>query len=53
MVKGTDTKEDPWVLKTPPLSSDYTIYKDMKDGQEVLVCTVGSHLLVAESMLRG
>ena len=24
------TKENPWTLKTPPLSSDYTMYKDIK-----------------------
>ena len=25
---GTGTKDDPWVLKTPPGTSDYTMYKD-------------------------
>ncbi len=40
------TKENPWALKTPPLSSDYTIYKDTKDGKEVLVCTVGKTVLL-------
>jgi hypothetical protein len=39
------TKEDPWKLKTPPLSSDFTMYKDVKDGKEILVCTVGSTVL--------
>jgi hypothetical protein len=42
---GTGTKEDPWVLKTPPLSSEYTMHKDEKDGKEVLVCTVGKTVL--------
>ncbi len=27
---ATGTKEDPWVLKTPPGSSEYTMYKDEK-----------------------
>ena len=39
------TKENPWLLKTPSLSSEYTIYKDVKDGVEILVCTVGSTML--------
>jgi hypothetical protein len=46
MSNGTGTKSDPWVLKTPPLSSEYTIYRDLKDGREVLVCTVGSTVLL-------
>lgn len=39
------TKENPWVLKTPPLSSDFTMYKDSKDGKDILVCTVGKTIL--------
>jgi hypothetical protein len=39
------TKENPWVLKTPPLSSDFTMYKDEKDGKEILICTVGKTVL--------
>jgi len=39
------SKENPWVLKTPPLSSEYTIYKDVKEGKEILVCTVGKTVL--------
>ena len=42
MANGTGTKTDPWMLKTPPLSSDYQMYLDEKDGQEVIVCVVGS-----------
>jgi hypothetical protein len=38
MAKGT--KEDPWKLKTPPLTSEYEMYKDTKDGKEIIVCTV-------------
>jgi len=45
MIKEKGTKEDPWKLKTPPLSSDYTMYKDNKDGKEILVCTVGKTIL--------
>ena len=43
MEKGT--KENPWKLKTPPLTSEYEMYKDIKDGEEILVCTVGKTVL--------
>ena len=39
------TKEKPMVLKTPPLSSEYTMHNDEKDGKEILVCTVGKTVL--------
>jgi hypothetical protein len=41
----TGTKEKPMKLKTPPLSSDYTMHADEKDGKEILVCTVGKTIL--------
>jgi hypothetical protein len=40
------TKDKPLVLKTPPLSSEYTMHTDEKDGKEVLVCTVGKTVLL-------
>ena len=43
MEKGT--AENPWRLKTPPLSSEFTMHKAIKDGAEVLVCTVGKTTL--------
>ena len=39
------TKESPIALKTPPLSSEYTMHIDTKDGKEILVCTVGKTVL--------
>jgi len=39
------SKEKPLVLKTPPLTSGYTMHVDEKDGKEVLVCTVGKTVL--------
>lgn len=39
------TKENPWVLKTPPQSSEFTMHKDVKDGKDILVCTVGKTIL--------
>lgn len=41
MADGNGTKEDPWRVKTPPNTSEYTRHKDEKDGRPVLVCTVG------------
>ena len=44
MEKGT--KENPWQLKTPPLTSDYEMYKDVnKEGKNIIVCKVGSTTL--------
>ncbi|TLS48410.1 hypothetical protein FE782_30855 [Paenibacillus antri] len=42
---GAGTKENPWKLKTPPLTSEYEMYKDEKDGKDILVCTVGKTVL--------
>ena len=39
------SKENPWRLKTPPGTSEYTMHTDTKDGQDILVCTVGSTVL--------
>ncbi len=39
------TKAKPWKLKTPPQTSSYEMYVDVKDGKEILVCTVGSTVL--------
>jgi len=39
------TKEKPMKLKTPPLTAEYTMYLDEKDGKEILVCTVGKTVL--------
>jgi hypothetical protein len=42
---ATGTKDDPWVLKTPPGSSEYTMYRDEAGDPPVLVCQVGSTTL--------
>ena len=39
------TKEDPWVLRTPPGTSEYTMYKDERADPPSLVCQVGSTTL--------
>lgn len=40
--QGTGTADDPWRLKTPPLSGDYTLYRDDSVSPALLVCQVGS-----------
>ncbi|GAB4013139.1 hypothetical protein GCM10028808_31260 [Spirosoma migulaei] len=45
MTQGDGTKENPWQLKTPPGTAEYTMYKAEKDGNEILVCTVGKTVL--------
>jgi hypothetical protein len=39
------TKADPWVLKTPPGTSEYTMYRDEEADPPALVCQVGSTTL--------
>jgi len=38
-------KDDPWVLTTPPGTSEYTMYKDEDADPPALVCQVGSTTL--------
>lgn len=45
MTYNIGSKDQPLQLKTPPLSSEYTMHTDIKDGQEILVCTVGKTVL--------
>lgn len=40
------TKDNPWKLKTPPLTSEYEMCIDEKDGQKVIVCVVGKTTLL-------
>src|SRR4051812_18666871 len=46
---GSGTAADPWQLKTPPLSSDYTMHRDTRDGVDVIVCTVGKTVLLYDA----
>ena len=39
------SKENPWQLKTPSGTSEYTMHVEEKDGKRVLVCTVGKTVL--------
>jgi hypothetical protein len=41
----TGTKADPWVLRTPPGTSEYTMYRDDAADPPTLVCVVGATTL--------
>jgi hypothetical protein len=43
------TKDNPWVLKTPPGTAEYTMHMDVKDGLRVIVCTVGTTVLLYDA----
>jgi hypothetical protein len=45
MAKGKGIKEDPWILKTPPGTSEYKIYKDESLTPPGIICVVGSTTL--------
>ncbi len=42
MATGRGTKADPWVLRTPPGTSEYMMYRDEAADPPVLVCQVGT-----------
>jgi hypothetical protein len=42
---ASGTKHDPWVLKTPPGTSEYTMYRDEQADPPTLICQVGSTTL--------
>ena len=41
-VKGKGTPDDPWILKTPPGTSEYKMYRDEAADPPALVCIVGT-----------
>jgi len=44
-VTGNGTKDDPWVLRTPPGQSEYLAYRDATADPPTLVCVVGKTTL--------
>lgn len=42
MATGSGTRDDPWVLKTPPGTSEYQMWRDEGADPPALVCQVGS-----------
>ena len=49
VVSGAGTKDDPWRLKTPPQTSEYEMYRDQRDGTDVIVCVVGKTTLLYDA----
>jgi hypothetical protein len=52
---GTGTKDDPWVLTTPPGTSTFTMHRDPELDPPALVCRVGKtelryHLCCVEDL---
>ncbi|PZS14075.1 MAG: hypothetical protein DLM57_15245 [Pseudonocardiales bacterium] len=48
---GRGTKDDPWLLRTPPGTSEYQIYRDDTTDPARLVCTVGSTTLYYDARI--
>jgi hypothetical protein len=48
-MSGTGSAEDPWVLMTPPGTSEYTMYRDETTDPVQLVCQVGSTRLLYDA----
>ena len=48
-MSGAGTKDDPWRLKTPPLTSEYEMFLDEREGRKVLVCVVGKTTLLYDA----
>jgi len=46
---GAGTKDDPWRLQTPPLTSEYEMFLDEREGRRVLVCVVGKTTLLYDA----
>ena len=49
MATGSGTKDDPWVLKTPPGTSEYTMYRDEVSNLPTIVCQVGGTKLLYDA----
>ncbi len=39
---GSGSRDDPWRLRTPPGTSEYTMYRDETSDPPALVCQVGA-----------
>ena len=44
-VRGSGTREDPWLLSTPPGTSEYQMYRDLTVDPQAIVCVVGKTTL--------
>ena len=41
-VTGTGTEQDPWILRTPPGTSEFRMYRDETSNPPALICQVGT-----------
>jgi hypothetical protein len=48
-MSGTGIADDPWVLRTPPGTSEYTMHRDDTAEPAQLVCQVGSTRLTYDA----
>ena len=44
-VRGSGTREDPWLLHTPPGTSEYQMYRDPTVEPQAIICVVGKTTL--------
>ncbi len=44
-IVGSGTRDDPWLLRTPPGTSEYRMYRDESADPPSLVCVVGTTTL--------
>ena len=49
MATGRGTRDDPWVLTTPPGTSEYTMYRDDASDPPTIVCQVGGTKLLYDA----
>ena len=45
MSEPLGTASNPWRLQTPPLTSAFTIHREVREGRDLLVCIVGKTVL--------
>jgi len=43
--QGSGSRDDPWILRTPPGKSEYTMYRNEAADPPALVCQVGATTL--------
>jgi hypothetical protein len=48
-MSGAGTQDDPWRLRTPPLTSEYEMFLEEREGRPVLVCIVGKTTLLYDA----
>ena len=49
MATARGTKDDPWILKTPPGTSEYSMYRDEASDPPTIVCQVGGTRLLYDA----